>query len=230
MANKKSENTEKNEKINESATIIANDQFAEIEMLKAQLEQMTKLMATMMGQNSSVANSQIRKVSSLDEEVKIVHLIENPSGITTHVELSNITLDFTTFGEERTLDRRQAEELAGKKRGWFENGILAFGAGNEDMAKRFSLKSVNDYKYINPNFLENIANLNAIELESFYKSLSEGHKSFLIGYFKRKILENKDPRFSDSQKIEMLNRITMEETRDHRGVMENVILDRSQNK
>lgn len=145
--------------------------------------------------------------NSLNEEIILVHLKENAPGLTTHIELSNLTIDLNAFGEERTLDRRQAEELAGKYRKFFDRGVIAFGAGSEHLAGKFGLKSVNDYSYINKDFLKKLGALSLIELENLYNKLSDGHKTFVIEYFKRKVLE-KDPNFNNIHKIELLNRIS----------------------
>ena len=144
---------------------------------------------------------------SLNDEVTLVHLIENAPGLTTHIELSNITMDLSAFGEERTLDRRQAEEISGKYRKWFEKGIIAFGANGDELASKFGLKSVNDYSYINKNFVKQLGSLSLLELENLYKKVGDGHKKFIISYFKRKIVEG-DPAFKDVHKIEMLNRVS----------------------
>ena len=145
--------------------------------------------------------------NSLNEEITLVHLKEHAQGLTTHIELSNLTIDMSAFGEERTLDRRQAEELAGKYRKFFDRGVIAFGSGSEHLAGKFGLKSVSDYSYINKDFLKKLGTLSLVELENLYNKLSDGHKQFVIEYFKRKIIE-KDPNFNNIHKIEMLNRIS----------------------
>ena len=111
------------------------------------------------------------------------------------------------FGEERTIDRRQAEELVGGHRRLFERGTIAFGDGNEELAKRLSVKSVSQYKYISRDFLQKLATMSARELEDLYMKLCDGHKAFIIEYFKRKIIE-KDPAFMDVGKIDVLNRLS----------------------
>lgn len=145
--------------------------------------------------------------SSLNEEVRIVHLVQRASGLSTLIRLSNIEISMNAFGEERTLDRRQAEELVGKYRYLFDEGIIAFGAGNEELANRLSVKSVKAYGYIGPDFLNSLADISATQLEDLYKKVCDGHKTFLVEYFKRKNIE-KDPRFMDPAKIDVLNRLS----------------------
>ena len=55
--------------------------------------------------------------------------------------------------------------------------------------------------------MKKLGTLSLVELENLYNKLSDGHKQFVIEYFKRKILE-KDPNFNDIHKIEMLNRVS----------------------
>ena len=102
---------------------------------------------------------------------------------------------------------KESEELAGKYRKFFDRGVIAFGSGSEYLASKFGLKSVNDYSYVNKDFVKKLGTLSLVELENLYNKLSDGHKQFVIEYFKRKILE-KDPNFNDIHKIEMLNRVS----------------------
>lgn len=193
---------EKNEIKNEKTA----DQGVNSELFYKMLEQNQMLIQMLAERGVSVAPV-VNDKNSLNEEVVLVHLKENAPGLTTHIELSNLTIDMSAFGEERTLDRRQAEELAGKYRKFFDRGVIAFGSGSEHLASKFGLKSVNDYSYVNKDFVKKLGTLSLVELENLYNKLSDGHKQFVIEYFKRKILE-KDPNFNDIHKIEMLNRVS----------------------
>lgn len=193
----------------------AADQSDEISALKAQIEMLTKMMAAGIGaQAPAPAQS-----SSLLEEVKVVHLRECLPGTTTHIHLSNRDLDFSSFGATLTLDRRQAEELAGgTTKKFFDRGVIAFGEGNEELAKTLGVKSIRDYEFMGSDFVKRLGTMNVYELEDIYNKLCDGLRGFIIEYFKRKILE-KDPAFSDIHKIEVLNRLS-------NGAMSDVILDR----
>ena len=175
-----------------------------IEMLKAQNELLMKMV---MDKNSTPAVTGIP--NSLTQEATLIHLVECAPGLTTHIELSNTTIDMSAFGEERILDRRQCEEIAGKYRKFFEKGIIAFGTDGEELASRFGLKSIKDYSYLykNKDFVKQLGGLKLIELENLWNKLGEGHKKFIIEYFKRKIVEN-NPAFKDVHKVELLNRLS----------------------
>lgn len=190
---------------------------AEYDALKAQMDLIMQMMANM----SSASNhlNDAAPSNSFNEEVKLVHLVERDVGLTTTMKISNLEINMSRFGEERTLDKRQAEELVGKYRSWFDKGIVALGAGSEEFASRLGVKSVTDYHYVDKNFVEKFANLNAVELESLYNQLAEGHKAFIIETFKKENIKGKDSRFTDAQKIEMLNRVS-------NGAMEGLLLDR----
>ena len=60
------------------------------------------------------------------------------------------------------------------------------------------------------NYVINIShNSMYIKLENFYNKLCDGHKAFIIEYWKRKLLaKSPDPKFKDMRKIEALNRIS----------------------
>lgn len=191
------------------------DQSSEIAALKAQIEMLTKMMAAGMGVQAPSATPS----SSLLEEVKVVHLRECLPGTTTHIHLSNRDLDFSSFGATLTLDRRQAEELAGgTTKKFFDRGVVAFGEGSEELAKTLGVKSIRDYEFMGSDFVKRLGTMNVYELEDIYNKLCDGLRGFIIEYFKRKILEN-DPAFNDIHKIEVLNRLSD-------GAMSDVILDR----
>lgn len=191
------------------------DQSAEIAALKAQIEMLTKMMAAGMG-TSPVP---VTPKSSLFEEVTVVHLRDCIPGTRTHIHLSNRDLDFSSFGATFTIDRRQAEELAGgSAKKFFDRGVIAFGAGNEDLAKTLGVKSMKDYEFMGSDFVKRLGTMSVYELEDIYNKLCDGLRGFIIEYFKRKILE-KDPAFNDIHKIEVLNRLSD-------GAMSDVIIDR----
>lgn len=196
-------------------TVAPVDQSAEIAALKAQIEMLTKMMAAGIGaQAPAPAQS-----SSLLEEVKVVHLRDCIPGTTTHIHLSNRDLDFSSFGATLTLDRRQAEELAGgTAKKFFDRGVIAFGEGSEEIAKTLGVKSMRDYEFMGSDFVKRLGTMSVYELEDIYNKLCDGLRGFIIEYFKRKILE-KDPAFNDIHKIEVLNRLSD-------GAMSDVILDR----
>ena len=114
-----------------------------IEQLEAQIELLTKMLMNQQGLNQQSVQAQAAR--KIDDEVTVVHLVQRDSGLRTHIQLSNMTIDFRNFGEERVLPLMVFEELVGKYRSWFEKGILAPGPEAGDVARRYGLKVSTDF-------------------------------------------------------------------------------------
>lgn len=185
----------------ETKTKTPDDQSAEIAALKAQIEMLTKLIA------ANAATTNAPPSNPLYDRVKIVHLIERAPDLYTDIKLDTTSIRFSSFGEERSITYQQAEELAGKCRKLFNRGEIAFGAENSDIAERFGLKSVKDYAFMGSDFVKRLGTMNVYELEDIYNKLCDGHKKFVIEYFKRKIIDG-DPAFNEIHKIELLQRLS----------------------
>lgn len=212
-------NVEEKVEVAAQPTAVADDKDAKIAALEASLAQMQEFMKVMMANmNNKPAETNSAK-DALFRYVTVVHLVDRAPGLSTHIELSNgVILDFRTFGEEHTFTVQQAEELASKYRSWFDLGIFAFGADADDLAKRLNLKTVTQYSFAGSDFLSRLPELDLYQLKALWDKMGQGHREFLIEYFKRKILV-KDPAFDDIDKIELLNRLS-------NGGMEGVLLDR----
>lgn len=198
---------------------VADDKDAKIAALEASLAQMQEFMKVMMANMNNKPTETNSAKDALFRYVTVVHLVDRAPGLSTHIELSNgVILDFRTFGEEHTFTVQQAEELASKYRSWFDLGIFAFGADADDLAKRLNLRTVTQYSFAGSDFLSRLPELDLYQLKELWDKMGQGHREFLIEYFKRKIL-SKDPAFDDIDKIELLNRLS-------NGGMEGVLLDR----
>ena len=196
-----------------------NETFkAQNEAFQAQNEMLMKMLSEMRSATPQPIPATFSvPENALNKTVTLVHLMERAPGLTTYIKLSNRTINFHTFGEEVTLDLRQAEELAGDYRKYFERGFIAFGAGFEDLAHSFGLKTVKDYSYYSKDFVNQLGTLTTEQLENLYNKVAQGHKDLIIQHFKRKIIEG-DPAFKNRYKVEMLNRVSD-------GAMSNVLLD-----
>lgn len=189
------------QEVAETKTKKVEDQSAEIAALKAQIEMLTKLIS------ANAASTNAPPSNPLYDRVKIVHLIERAPDLYTDIKLDTTSIRFSSFGEERSITYQQAEELAGKCRKLFNRGEIAFGAENSDIAERFGLKSVKDYEFMGSDFVKRLGTMNVYELEDIYNKLCDGHKRFVIEYFKRKIIDG-DPAFNEIHKIELLQRLS----------------------
>lgn len=212
-------NVEEKVEVAAQPAAVADDKDAKIAALEASLAQMQEFMKVMMANMNNKPSETNNVKDALFRYVTVVHLVDRAPGLSTHIELSNgVILDFRTFGEEHTFTVQQAEELASKYRSWFDLGIFAFGADADDLAKRLNLKTVTQYSFAGSDFLSRLPELDLYQLKALWDKMGQGHREFLIEYFKRKIL-SKDPAFDDIDKIELLNRLS-------NGGMEGVLLDR----
>lgn len=212
-------NVEEKVEVAAQPAVVADDKDAKIAALEASLAQMQEFMKVMMANMNNKSAETNSAKDALFRYVTVVHLVDRAPGLSTHIELSNgVILDFRTFGEEHTFTVQQAEELASKYRSWFDLGIFAFGADADDLAKRLNLKTVTQYSFAGSDFLIRLPELDLYQLKELWDKMGQGHREFLVEYFKRKILA-KDLAFDDIDKIELLNRLS-------NGGMEGVLLDR----
>ena len=190
------------------SVFLADDRVAKLE---AQIELLTQML---MSQKAAAAVAPAK--SKLDDEVTVVHTFQCAPGLRTHIVLSNMTIDFRDFGEERTLPRMVFEELIGKYRHWFEQGILAPGPEAGDVAKLYNLK-VSTQLGFSKDTLKKIPKMSVYELEDLFTKLGETHRGVILEMFRRGCLE-KNPDYKDIHKIEMLNRVS-------KGALDSVLGD-----
>nr|DAQ85378.1 MAG TPA: protein of unknown function (DUF5320) [Caudoviricetes sp.] len=214
MANSKdatqvAEKVEKEEKVVKTETKPDKKQ-EEIDFLRNQNNELQDAMKALMAQFAELKNNMVpsapRQGYSRDDEVVIVHLFDNAPGITTHIDLSNYSIDMAAFGETRTLTVQQFEELVGKYRSWFDRGIIAVGAGSEYYAKRNNLKMASE-SLINSDFIRKLGTMPMSDIQDIYEKVCDGQKDFIVSYWKRKFIE-KAPDFRDLRKLQILNGFT----------------------
>ena len=183
----------------------------EINFLRNQNAELQDAMKTLMAQFAELKNNMSTMTSQSkgydrNDDVTIVHLYDNAPGITTHIDLSNYSIDMAAFGETRTLTVQQFEELVGKYRSWFERGIIAVGAGSEYYARRNNLKMASE-SLVNSDFIRRLGTMPMTEVQDIYEKVCDGQKDFIVSYWKRKFIE-KVPEFRDLKKLQILNGFT----------------------
>lgn len=194
------EEVEKISPVGDSDTAETSDD--KIAKLEAQIALLTQMFMSQKG----VAPATPAASKKMDDEVTIVHTFQCAPGLRTHIELSNMTIDFRDFGEERTLPRMYFEELIGKYRSWFEKGILAPGPEAGDIAKLYNLK-VSTQIGFSADTLKKLSGLSVYELETLFTKLNPTHREVILEIFRRGCLE-KNPAYKDIHKLEMLNRVS----------------------
>lgn len=153
-----------------------------------------------------------------DREVVIVHNREMIPGLSTHIELTGLTIDFRTLGEERVISWQQFEECVSRYRKWFEEEIILLSDKNADIAQNYNIPCVKRQgaAVINRSDLTRLGNMDVHTLEDYYNNLTEEDKAFVCSYWLGKCYE-KDPKFYDRYKVELLNRLN------RKGVFDNVL-------
>lgn len=189
-----------------------NKQLEEMQAAFAkQKDQIQMLLAAM-----SSATTQGPHTDSLNDTIKIVHLVQRAPGLFTFIKLSSIEIAMENFGEERLVTIQQFEEMVSKYRSWFNSGMISVAAGYEKVAERYGLKTTKSYP-IDGDFVKELGNLPMDKIEEVYPKLPESGKDFVLGLWNRKVIEG-DPKFRDIRKIETLNRLSD-------GALDQVILE-----
>lgn len=197
---------------NDAKVAELNKQLEEMQAAFAkQNDQIQMLLAAMSG-----ATAQRPHTDSLNDTIKIVHLVQRAPGLVTFIKLSSIEIAMENFGEERIVTIQQFEEMVSKYRSWFNSGMISVAAGYEKVAERYGLKTAKNYP-IDGDFVKELGNLPMDKIEEVYPKLPESGKDFVLGLWNRKVIEG-DPKFRDIRKIETLNRLSD-------GALDQVILE-----
>lgn len=178
---------------------------AEMENLKEQIKQQNAQIALLL-QMMQQTQSNTTNMTSYGQTVKIIHLVQRAPGLTTYIQLSNLVITMSDFGEERTLNLQQFEELIGKYRSWFNTGMISVAAGYEDVASTYGLKTAKDYP-IDSSFIKDLGTMDMQTLEDVFPKLPQSGKDFIVSYWNRKAMA-KDPAFCNIRKLETLDRIS----------------------
>ena len=143
-----------------------------------------------------------------DKEVVIVHNAEMNGGLTTHIVLSTITIDFRHVGEQRVLNWQQFEECVSKYHSFFEKEIILLSDDYADIAARYNVPCVKrGYKVLTHKDIVRLPKMSVRELEDFVESLSDNDKEVVFSYWLGKCYERVEG-FYDRHKMDTLNRIS----------------------
>ena len=144
-----------------------------------------------------------------DREVVIVHNCEMNGGLTTHLALSNMSIDFHSVGEERVLSWPQFEECISKYRSFFDRKIILVSSKYSEIAERFGLPITKDGEshVLTRQDIVKLPKMSVNELDKFVNSLDEAGKETIFSYWLGKCY-TKEPGFYDRYKMETLNRLS----------------------
>lgn len=152
------------------------------------------------------AQKPVNNNDDYNRRVTIVNLVERVPPCSTLIQLSNLVVSMVHFGEERTLTLQQFEELVGKYRGWFDSGMIAVGAADEEIAQRYGVQTNAKYP-IKSDFLQNLGNVPMPTLEDTFARLPIAGQESIISYWSREARKG-NPQFRDVRKLETLNRVS----------------------
>lgn len=153
-----------------------------------------------------------------DKEIVIVHNRELLGGLSTAIQLTGLTINFHTLGEQRVLSWQQFEECVSKYRKWFDKEIILLAPEFADVAERYNVSCLKreGHAVVTKGDLVSIYKKSERELEDYMNSLTDADKDFICSYWLGKCYEN-DAKYRVRSKVELLNRIS------NKGVFDNLL-------
>lgn len=194
------EEKEKNEKLAEAVKESAlgdTESASKVEEVQDNTSNTTERLLEILGNRKS------------DKEIVIVHNRELLGGLSTAIQLTGLTINFHTLGEQRVLSWQQFEECVSKYRKWFDKEIILLAPEFADVAERYNVSCLKreGHAVVTKGDLVNIYKKSERELEDYMNSLTEADKDFICSYWLGKCYEN-DARYRVRSKVELLNRIS----------------------
>lgn len=202
------EELDKAKENNSTTNVVNTANFAELKS-----EPITVLPPVQEYQTSVQSNAdkflEILATRKSDKEVTIVHNREIVGGGTTHLALSNMTIDFTHFGETRTISMLQFEELTSRYRGFFNREIILVADKDRAIAEEYGVPCVQrkDGAVLGRADFERLGTMSIEALTNLYNSLTPNDKKFMLNYWLGQCY-NRTPGFYDRYKIESLNALS----------------------
>lgn len=203
------EEKEKNEKLAEAVKESAlgdTESASKVEEVQDNTSNTTERLLEILGNRKS------------DKEIIIVHNRELLGGLSTAIQLTGLTINFHTLGEQRVLSWQQFEECVSKYRKWFDKEIILLAPEFADVAERYNVSCLKreGHAVVTKGDLVNIYKKSERELEDYMNSLTEADKDFICSYWLGKCYEN-DAKYRVRSKVELLNRIS------NKGVFDNLL-------
>lgn len=203
------EEKEKNEKLAEAVkeSVLGDTESAsKVEEVQDNTSNTTERLLEILGNRKS------------DKEIVIVHNRELLGGLSTAIQLTGLTINFHTLGEQRVLSWQQFEECVSKYRKWFDKEIILLAPEFADVAERYNVSCLKreGHAVVTKGDLINIYKKSERELEDYMNSLTEADKDFICSYWLGKCYEN-DAKYRVRSKVELLNRIS------NKGVFDNLL-------
>lgn len=198
----------KTTKTSTSSTAAKKDeQIAALEAQIAALKEMIQNMATAAPATTTVAAQPTSvNIVTPNTDVVLVYCSDSMG----HLNTAHVDLTFNCWGEQFTVSRSQFDEIVGKYRHWFDQGILAVCGDTEEGIRIAAAKGIKTHTefYLDAKKLESIGKMSVAQIEDLWnKTTPLSHKQSIVTFVKRKFIE-KDPGYYNREKIDLFNRLT----------------------
>ena len=138
-----------------------------------------------------------------DDSVTLVYCSDSLG----YAKISNMEFNFNRYGEQFKVPRYQFDELVGKYRRWFDNGILAVAPEDYEVAAAKGISTTDEF-VLDYKTLSSIGNMNVTAIEKLWEDTTKPeHRRSIVTFVKKKFIEN-DPKYRNREKIDLFNRLT----------------------
>lgn len=138
-----------------------------------------------------------------DDSVTLVYCSDSLG----YAKVSNMEFHFNRYGEEFKVPRYQFDELVGKYRRWFDEGILAVAPEDYEVAAAKGI-STSDEFVLDYKTLASLGTMKAADVEKLWNETKKvEHKRSMITFVKKKFIEG-DTKFRNRERIDLFNRLT----------------------
>lgn len=187
-----------------------------------EIEPMTTVLESSNDRTDKLLETLINR--KMDREVTIVHNAEMFGGMSTYIKLSNMTINFTRLGEQRVLSWQQFEELCNRYRKFIDRGLIKVSSEYRYLCDTYQIGcyDTDGKNTLTSETIKRLPDMSNEELEACYNNLCDTDKTILLNYWLGQCYarpENKDKRFYNRYKIELLNRLS------NSAVFDNIIAD-----
>lgn len=122
-------------------------------------------------------------------------------------KISNMEFNFNRYGEQFKVPRYQFDELVGKYRRWFDEGILAVAPEDYEVAAAKGISTTDEF-VLSYKVLSSIGTMSVSAIEELWNNTTKPeHRRSIITFVKKKFIEG-DPKYRNREKIDLFNRLT----------------------
>jgi len=122
-------------------------------------------------------------------------------------KISNMEFNFNRYGEQFKVPRYQFDELVGKYRRWFDEGILAVAPEDYEVAAAKGISTTDEF-VLSYKVLSSIGTMSVSAIEELWNNTTKPeHRRSIVTFVKKKFIEG-DPKYRNREKIDLFNRLT----------------------